>query len=257
MGLLRAVGHGVLAALAFVGQTVRLLLEATWYIVKGQLNVGLTVYQMSEAGVRSLPIAMLTVFVSGLVFCYYLVEQSSRWALQGYVGYAVAEAIFRELGPALAAVSVAARAGSAMTAELGSMTITEQVDALRAMGVDPVRYLVTPRLAAVVLMLPVAGLMADMAGIGGGYLMAALGDRLDPQIYLLSIRDNVPFWSLGAGLIKTLFFGMTIGIVACHYGLRCERGAQGVGRATTKCVVVCIVLIYLSDYFLTRLLYVY
>ncbi|MFQ6098609.1 MAG: MlaE family ABC transporter permease [Armatimonadota bacterium] len=255
MGPLRAVGHGFLAALTFVGQTVRLLAEAGWYIVRGQLGIGLTVYQMSEAGVRSLVLATLTVFVTGLVFCYYLVQQSARWALQGYVGYAVAEAIFRELGPVLAAGSVAARAGSAMTAELGSMVITEQVDALRALGVDPVRYLVSPRLAAMTLMMPVAGLMADMAGITGGYLMAAFGGGLEPEVYIVSIRDNVPFWSLAGGLIKTLFFGLTIAIVACHYGLRCERGAQGVGRATMRCVVMSIVLIYLSNYFLTTLLY--
>ncbi|MFQ6131511.1 MAG: MlaE family ABC transporter permease [Armatimonadota bacterium] len=259
VGLLAAIGSRVTALLNFVGQTVCLLLQAVSYLIRTRLKLGLTINQMSEVGVNSLPIALITVLFSGMVFCYYVVQQAVRYGGMQYVGWVLAEAVFRELGPVLAAIVVAARAGSAMTAELGTMTVTEQVDALRTLAVDPVHYLVVPRLVAAALMLPIVTLFADLAGIGGGYLVILLEARgaggMDPSMYLSSISANVNLWIPSAGLLKTLFFGMTIAIMACHYGLRCEKGAEGVGQAVMRCVVVCIVCIYISNYFLTNILY--
>jgi len=259
--LLAAIGSRVTALLSFVGQTVSLLFQALFYIVRARLKLGLTINQMSEVGVNSLPIALVTILFSGMVWCYYLVQQAVKYQGMQFVGWAVAEAVFRELGPVLTAVVVAARAGSAMTAELGTMTVTEQVDALRTLAVDPVHYLVVPRLVAAVIMLPIVTLFADLAGIGGGYIVAmtegAATGSIGASVYLSSISSNVTLWVVGAGLLKTLFFGMTIATLACYYGLRCEKGAEGVGRAVMKCVVVCIVVVYVSDYFLTKLLYPY
>ncbi len=251
---------GLEALLVFVGRTVVLLLQALAYAARGRVGLGLTVNQMSLAGVNSLPVAIVTIFFSGLVFAYYVAQQAVRYGGQQYVGWVVAEAIFRELGPALTAVVVAARAGSAMTAELGSMVVTEQVDALRALAVDPVRYLVVPRLVATALMLPVVTLFADVSGLAGGYLQAWYTQLqpiqgVDPGTYIASIGQNIEVWLLAAGLIKTFFFGIIIAIVACHYGLTCRQGAAGVGEATMQCVVVSILLVYISNYFLTLLLY--
>jgi phospholipid/cholesterol/gamma-HCH transport system permease protein len=257
-GLARATG--INALLVFVGRTVVLLLQAVAYVARGRVGLGLTIHQMSLAGVNSLPVALVTIFFSGLVFSYYVAQQAVRYSGQQYVGWVVAEAIFRELGPALTAVVVAARAGSAMTAELGSMVVTEQIDALRALAVDPVRYLVVPRLVAAALMLPVVTLFADVSGLAGGYVQAWYthlqpGGGVEPSVYLHSIAQNIELWIPAAGLIKTFFFGIIIAIVACHYGLTCRQGAAGVGEATMQCVVVSILLVYVSNYFLTLLLY--
>lgn len=253
--MLSRLGRNFIACLEFLGQTSVMTGQAAGYILRGAGGYRLAMAQMVAVGVNSLPIALLTISLSGMVFAYYLSEQALRYGQTQFIGMGVAEAIFREIGPVWASIVLAARAGSAMTAELASMTVTEQVDALRALAVDPVRYLVSPRLAATVLMMPVVTLLADYAGILGGLLVASLRGAADVHTYVTSITTLVDWDTPVRGLAKTFVFGLIIAITACHFGLTCQRAAEAVGRAVTHCVVVCIVLIFLSNYFLTRILY--
>jgi phospholipid/cholesterol/gamma-HCH transport system permease protein len=256
MWILGAIGRQALALLSFVGAASRLFFGASWHILRGRAGLRETLHEMEHEGVSSLLIATVTIVFSSMVFSYYIVGQSMRYFEAAFVGVLLSEAIFRELAPVLTAVVVAARAGSAMTAEIGSMTITEQVDALRALAVDPVQHLVAPRLLASVLMLPVLTIFADYTGLLGGLGVARLETpEIDAQSFFTAISTHIPFGIMARGLLKTVVFGAIIAVVGCHYGLRCERGAAGLGRSVTKCVVVCIVLIYITNFFLTKALY--
>ncbi|MGD8237793.1 MAG: ABC transporter permease [Armatimonadota bacterium] len=256
MWIFAPIGRHALALLSFVGGATRLFFGAGWYIVRGRAGLRETLHEMEHEGVSSLLIATVTIVFSSMVFAYYVVEQSTQYFEAGIVGVLLGEAIFRELAPVLTAVVVAARAGSAMTAEIGSMTISEQVDALRALAVDPVQHLVAPRLLASVLMLPVLTIFADYAGLLAGYGAARLQTHeIDAHSFFGAVSMHIPFGIVVRGLAKTVVFGVIIAIVGCHYGLCCERGAAGLGRCVTKCVVVCIILIYITNYFLTRALY--
>jgi len=255
MWIIGTIGRGTLGALAFVGQTGRLFLSASWYILRGRAGLRETLHEMEHEGVSSLLISTVTIVFSSMVFAYYVVGQSMRYFEGGFVGVLLGEAIFRELAPVLTAVVVAARVGSAMTAQIGSMTLTEQVDALRALAVDPVQQLVAPRLLACVLMLPVLTIFGDYTGLLAGLGAAMLEARIDPASFFGAIAMNIPFRIVAAGLVKTTVFGAIIATIGCHYGLRCELGAAGLGRCVTKCVVVCIILVYITNYFLTRALY--
>jgi len=255
MWIIGTVGRQALGLLSFVGQTSRLFFAACRYIVSGRAGLRETLHEMADGGVSSLLIATVTIVFSSMVMSYYIVGQSLRYFQGGFVGVLLGEAIFRELAPVLTAVVVAARAGSAMTAEIGSMTITEQVDALRALAVDPVKHLVAPRLLATVLVLPILTIFSDYTGLVGGLAVAWHRAHIDPQSFFAAISANIPFWVLARGLIKTVVFGAIIATVSCHYGLRCERGAAGLGRCVTKAVVVCIILIYITNFFLTLALY--
>ncbi len=250
------VGRQVVGGLSFVGQAARLFFGACYYIVRGKADVRETLHEMADEGVSSLLISTVTIVFSSMVFSYYVVEQSLRYFEGGFVGVLLGEAIFRELAPVLTAVVVAARAGSAMTAEIGSMTITEQVDALRALAVDPVQHLVAPRLLAVVLMLPVLTIFGDYTGMLGGFVVANWrAPQIDAATFFGALSAGIGFWVIAAGLIKTVVFGAIIATVGCHFGLSCERGAAGLGRSVTKCVVLCIILIYITNFFLTLVLY--
>jgi phospholipid/cholesterol/gamma-HCH transport system permease protein len=166
------------------------------------------------------------------------------------VGAVVGLAICRELAPVLTGVVVAARGGSAIAAEIGSMKVSEQIDALRSLAVDPVEYLVPPRLLAAIIMLPVVGAIADLAGICGGYLVAVHVEGVPASTFPDSIYQYLVPSDFFLGLLKTVFFGLIVAIVSCHQGFKTRGGATDVGWATTNAVVISIVLIYIADYFL-------
>ena len=239
----------------FIGGTTVLFGKTLGYIFRASVNLRDTIIQMSVIGVASLPIVLVTITFSGMVLALYSAQTLVAYGFAGqFVGGGVGLAIAREIGPVLAAVVVAARAGSAMAAEIGSMRVTEQVDALRALAVDPVQYLVVPRLIAAVVMLPIITILADIVGIAGGYAVAVVngvpgGGFIDSLRYLVEAQD------VTKGLLKTVFFGATIAIVGCYEGLETTGGATGVGRSTTRAVVLSIVLIYISNFFLTYILF--
>lgn len=212
------------------------------------------VLQMDIIGVGSLPLILLTGFFVGAVITLQMSKTLNQYGAQGEVGTVVAVTIVRELGPVLSAILVAGRNASGMASELGSMKVTEQIDAMRALGTDPVQKLVTPRLIATSTMLPLLTIIADFMGLVGGYIVACV---------MLSLTTSTQFWSsayqaleysdVAQGLVKPFVFAMIIALVGCHYGMETSGGTQGVGRATTQAVVVSSVWIIVLTFFIGKI----
>lgn len=255
LSAIAALGRYTLRALAFFGETTELHLRTLVHISRGGVEIRPTIHQMASVGVSSLPIVAITMLFSGMVMAFHVADQAVTMGASAYIGWAVAETMARELGPALTAIVVAARAGSAMAAELGTMKVTEQIDALRTMATDPVQYLVVPRYLAGLLTVPMLALIGDVVGVVGGYVMTWFTTGMTIDQYFNSIPPNMDPWTVVAGIIKALFFGIIIAIVGCHQGLYTEKASEEVGRATTRAVVYCIMLIYAANLALTVILY--
>ena len=212
--------------------------------------------QMAKLGVDSLPIVLITTTAAGMVFAVQTANEFVKLGAGSTVGGIVTIAMGRELVPILVGVVVAGRVGAAITAEIGSMKVTEQIDALRVMAVSPINYLVVPRFWACVLMIPILAVFANIFGSWGGYFVSDIYAGISFESYMLSIeRFCEPFDIIG-GLIKCMAFGAIIAVVGCHKGLTTVAGAEGVGIATTSSVVLSIILIFITNYFLSVLLYV-
>lgn len=209
--------------------------------------------QMDDLGVKSLSITGITAFSVGMSLALQTAHALSAFGGKMFTGQVVAVSIVRELGPVLTALMVGGRVGSGITAELGSMTVTEQVDALRSMAVSPIRRLVLPRVVAVVIMMPLLTAIADVLGIVGGLFIAVTDLQMTPSDYLNSVWQHLAIGDISSGLSKTLFFGLEISAIGCYNGLQVEGGASSVGRATTRTVVSASIAIIVSDFFLTRL----
>jgi phospholipid/cholesterol/gamma-HCH transport system permease protein len=213
-----------------------------------------TLDQMDIIGVGSLPIVMLTGFFIGAVMVLQTAAQFERFGQTSLVGDVVAISIVRELGPSITSLLVAGRCASGIASELGSMQVTEQVDAMRAMGTDPVKKLVTPRVIAGTLMLPLLTAISDFIGLVGGYLVSHFQLRLDPVQYWTRAIHALEFGELVQGMVKPLVFGFILSSMGCYYGLNVRGGTQGVGRATTQAVVTASVVILVTNFFITRTL---
>jgi phospholipid/cholesterol/gamma-HCH transport system permease protein len=238
----------------FIGET-SILLARTWrFIFRGRIDLRDTVSQMAFIGVASLPIVLITVAFSGAVLSLYMSQLVVKWGLGGYTGAVVGLSLAREIGPVLTSVVVAARAGSAIAAELGSMKVTEQIDALRALAVSPVQYLVVPRLLAGIVMLPALAVFADIVGTWAGYLVAVVNGVAGGG-YISSLKAQVVPYDVVMGLVKTVFFAVVIVIVGAQQGLRTTGGATGVGRSTTNAVVISIVIIYILNFCLAYVMF--
>jgi len=253
--LLGALGRQVLAFFRYFGQLTLLHWETWWGLLRGQVSLRETVKQMAFIGIGSLPVAVVTLAFSGMVLAYHVGHTASQFGVASLIGFGVAESVVRELGPVLVAFVVAARAGSAMAAELGTMKVTEQIDALRAMAVSPVDYLVLPRYVAGLILLPMLAFIGDVVGVLGGYLMAVISPYINEAMYFASIPGRVTPWDVSAGLLKTVAFGMVIVVVGCHQGLTCRMDSEEVGRATTRSVVYAIMLVYAVDVALNGIVY--
>ena len=240
--------------LTFVGESFLILLDALKRLFRRPFEWGETISQMAFIGVNSVPIVVLTGFFSGAVMSLYLTTFLGKYGAQQFVGATVALTLTREIGPVLAGIMVAARCGSAMAAQIGTMSVTEQIDALRMLSVHPTNYLVIPRLVASVLMLPILGLACMYSGIVGGALVARAGG-VPFVTFTSSVQSFVVPWDFIGGLIKTPVFGLIVAIVACQQGMRTSNGAVGVGRSTTNTVVVSMVLVYIANFFLAQILY--
>ena len=213
-----------------------------------------TLEQMDLIGVGSLPIVILTGFFIGGVMVLQTAAQFEKFGETALTGDAVALALVRELGPAITALLVAGRNASGIASELGSMVVTEQVDAMRALGTDPIRKLVTPRVVATLLMLPLLTVVSDFVGLCGGFFVAYFTLRLCAVQFWTRAIDALAFGDVVQGLAKPFVFGLIIATVGCYEGLRVKGGTQGVGRATTTAVVVSSVFILVVDTFITKLL---
>jgi phospholipid/cholesterol/gamma-HCH transport system permease protein len=210
-------------------------------------------HQMDEIGVKSVSITGITALFTGMVLALQTAYSLAAFGGKMFVGRVVSLSLVRELGPVLTALMVAGRVGSGITAEIGSMVVTEQVDALRAMAISPVRRLVVPRALATILMLPVLTALADVLGILGGLAIAIVELQMTLQDYLTSIWNQLQISDIGSGLGKTFFFGFEIALIGCANGLRVQGGAAAVGLATTRTVVLASISILVSDFFLTKL----
>jgi len=252
--MIASLGRQAIAAVAFVGDQVLLLASATGFAVRGRLGWRRTFQQMAIAGTDSLPIVFITLLFVGMAWGWNTARLMAQFGATSYFGGGTAVAIARELGPALCGVVVAARVGSAFAAELGTMTVTEQVDALRALAVNPVYYLVTPRVAACFVMLPLLIVVGDAAGIFGAFTVS-VHYGVTSGAYLNSMQQWLTPTDVYGGVAKGFLFGLIIALVGCRQGLRTTGGAAGVGRATISTVVLSIVLIYAANLLLTMLFF--
>ena len=251
---LRALGAFTLRFLEDTGTTARLLARAILSLRRRPYYLRNWSSQMLEIGNRSLPVVFVTAAFSGAVFALQVWEGFNRFGAGSLVGFAVALAMTRELIPVLAGIMVAGRAGSAMAAEIGTMVVTEQVDALETMATDPVKYIVVPRLFAGATMLPVLVIIGDVIGIWGGFVVAVEMLGLPATTYWNSAYDFLTLEDVAGGLIKSSVFGLLVALSGCTQGLLTTGGAQGVGRATTRAVVTASMAILISDFFLSKLI---
>lgn len=253
MRLVLIVGGGSLAACRDVGavtlfaaQSLAAMGRRPWYL--GQL-----VRQIQAIGYNSLPVVGLTAVFTGAALALNIYTGGGRFNAEQIMPQIVGLGITRELGPVLAALMLAGRVSAGIAAEIGAMRATEQIDALKTLSTDPFHYLIAPRLAAAILVLPLLTVAADAIGVGGGWLVASQSLGFNPAAYIRATVGFLRTWDIGSGLIKAAVFGFIIAIMGCYHGFKASGGARGVGRATTDAVVSAAVLIFASDYLLTTL----
>ncbi|MEA2564779.1 MAG: phospholipid/cholesterol/gamma-HCH transport system permease protein [Acidobacteriota bacterium] len=238
------------------GELASLTWRAFTAMLRPPYEIGLWVRQMEQIGVRSLGVAGITTVFTGMVMALQTSLSLPSLGVKYYIGAVVSKSLVRELGPVLVALIVGGRVGAGMTAEIGTMKVTEQIDALRSMAADPVKKLVVPKLVATLVMLPALTIIGDGLGILGGLVIAVTTLDLPAGLYLNDVFESLNFGDVASGVAKSFFFAYFIAIVGCYNGLNTKGGADGVGRATTNTVVLAAILVLISDFFLTKLFYV-
>ncbi len=255
MNFFAILGRAFLRIIYDCGGIFIFFLKSFFYFFSPPFRIGLLIKHMEFIGVKSFLVVFLTSLFSGMVTAYQINIALAKVGSQSVLGGVVALTLTRELGPVLTAVVVIARAGSAISAELGSMRITEQIDALKIMAVNPIQYLVSPRLWACILVLPLLTAIADLVGIAGGYIVGAFLVHIDPGILTARMKDMVELKDIMSGIFKSIFFGAFLVTVCGYKGYYASGGAEGVGRATTEAVVISTVGVLISDYILTTLFF--
>jgi phospholipid/cholesterol/gamma-HCH transport system permease protein len=248
-------GNRIISFLYFLGGIANLAIQTIYLTFTPPFNKDRFIEQAKKAGYDSFPIVSLVALFIGFIFALQTAYFMQRIGSEIYIASMVALSIVRELGPVITALVVAGRVGAAITAELGSMQVTEQVDALETLATNPIKYLVVPRFLALTLMMPLLTLYADAVGIFGSYLICISKIGISSSMYLHVTFDAVMFKDLFTGLFKTVFFGMIISLVSCYEGFRVEGGAEGVGQATMRSVVTTFILILVADSLFTALFY--
>lgn len=242
-------------ALLEMQEYVRLIYEAVWDTFTKPFYVHDVVEQFDSVGVGSLTVVLLTGLFTGAVLALQMGVSLDQFGARVYVGRVVSASMVRELGPVLTALMITGRVGSGIAAELGSMGVTEQINALRALGTDPIRKLVVPRILAGVCMVPVLTVLSDFMGVFGGWLIARYQLGVATSLYWTSVIDGLYLQDAWMGLLKPFILGFVIVTIGCHVGLRVTGGTQGVGRATTQAVVAGSVSVIAVDLFVTKLLF--
>jgi len=249
------VGRTVLAACLATGRLTLFALEGLSHIVRPPFYGRLFLRAMMEIGYMSLPVVALTAIFTGMVLALQSSTGLSRFSAGSAVASLVVLSVTRELGPVLAGLMVAGRVGAAMAAEIGTMRVTDQVDALTTLSTNPMKYLVAPRLLAGLIALPLLVVVADILGVLGGFIIATVKLGFNSGIYLANTLDFIETQDVVSGLVKAAFFGFLISLMGCYHGYNSKGGAQGVGAATTAAVVAASVLILAFDYVLTELFF--
>jgi phospholipid/cholesterol/gamma-HCH transport system permease protein len=253
--ILAPVGQITLAIFNDVGRLMVFLYNSLWHCVAPPTYLRLILQQMIRIGYNSLPVVGLTAFFTGGVLALQIYIGGARFNAESLVSSIVALGITRELGPVIAGLMVAGRVSAAIAAEIGTMRVTEQIDALVTLSTNPFKYLVAPRLIAAVLTLPVLVAVADIIGIQGGYIVGTRSLGFNSGVYLKNTVDFIQFSDVFSGLVKAAVFGFVIALMGCYHGFHSQGGAQGVGRATTNAVVSASILILACNYILTSLLF--
>ena len=248
-------GRRFMDFIRYAGGISILMGETLFWIPMPPLRRRQIVEQMSKIGVDSLPIVSLISLFTGMVLALQSAYQMQRFSAEMYIASLVAFSMTRELGPVLTALIVAGRVGASITAEIGTMQVTEQIDALETLATNPVKYLVTPRFIALIIMMPMLTLYSDIIGILGGYVIGVYKLGISHAMYMKNTWQPLKYKDIYTGLIKSFFFAIIICIVACYEGMTAKGGAEGVGRSTTSSVVVSFILIIASDCFFTALFY--
>jgi phospholipid/cholesterol/gamma-HCH transport system permease protein len=255
-GRIESLGQRVLDAVDSCGRFALLVWLTARSALRPRFPARETLRQIEAIGVRSTTIVVLTALFTGMVLALQTGIALARFGARPYVGSVIGLSLARELGPVLTALMVGGRVGAGITAEIGAMRVTEQVDAIRSMGADPVQKLVLPRVVAATLALPVLTVFANLLGVIGGLAISAAQFRIAPSFYLETIFNAVTVDDVLSGLAKTVVFGWIIAMVACFSALQTTGGTVGVGRATTRTVVTASVAVLISDFFLTQLMLV-
>ncbi len=255
MPVLSPLGRAFLAFATQLGEAVLLAVDSFRRLWTGRFEVKEMLDQMAFLGFGSIPIVALTSFSSGAVISLYTSDILAGYGAGSLAGGAIGLAATRELAPVLAGIMASARAGSAMAAQIATMAVTEQVDALRALSVHPTRYLVTPRLLAGLLMTPILALIGMYAAILGGMWVAAASAGVPTRVFIRSLEQFLEPKDVWGGLLKAMAFGFILSLVACQQGLRTQGGAVGVGQATTRSVVISMVAVYLVNFALSWVLF--
>ncbi|MHB8796957.1 MAG: MlaE family ABC transporter permease [Thermoanaerobaculia bacterium] len=255
MGFLEALGRLALVALEFHGRCISLLGLTVRGLFRRPFDGRAIATQVVRVGVDGLPVVLLTAVFTGAVLALQSYTGFQRFHAEAWVGSVVSLSMLRELAPVLTGLMVAGRSGSAMAAEIGSMRVTEQIDALVALATDPVQYLFVPRILAGIIVLPMLVVLANAFGILGGYLVAVRLLGANPVVYTENSFQFLDLNDLWSGLIKAAAFGLLITLIGCQQGFDTRGGAEGVGRATTAAVVLGSLAILVSDFFLTKVLF--
>jgi len=240
-------------ALVYVGGISDLGAQTIREAIRGPLETQLLLTQFEQVGVRSLSIVGITSLFIGMVLALQTAYSLEQFGVKLFIGKVVSLSLVRELAPVLMSLMVGGRVGAGITAEIGTMKVTEQIDALRAMATNPVRKLVVPKVLATTLMFPVLTIVSNAVGIFGGLVIAVANLHLTGNYYMRSVIDTVKYNDLASGIGKTFFFGFAVGLIACYNGLRTSGGADGVGRSTTVTVVMAAITVLIMDFFLTKL----
>jgi phospholipid/cholesterol/gamma-HCH transport system permease protein len=254
-GALDRLGRAVLAGVEEMGKIILLFISVLGWMFRPPLKLHNIFKQMEFVGVKSIFVVVLTGTFTGMVMALQGYHGFRMFSAESLVGSTVALGMTRELGPVLTSLMVTARAGSAMAAELGTMRVTEQIDALYVMAANPVKHLIVPRVIAGVLMVPLLTVVSDFMGILGGYFVGVHILNINSGVFIKNITRLVELNDIYNGLVKAACFGLILSLIGCYKGFNTYGGAEGVGRATTEAVVLASITILISDYFLTAIMF--
>ncbi len=255
MNFLQPIGRVFLGFLGTAGRLTLFTLSGVMHCFRPPFYFRIIGRAMVEIGYYSLPVVGLTAIFAGMVLALQSYTGFARFSAEGAIANVVVLSITRELGPVLAGLMVAGRIGAAMAAEIGTMRVTEQIDALTTLSTNPMKYLVAPRLIAGFTMMPLLVLVADIIGVFGGYLVASVKLGFNPANYIQNTWDFLEFHDVYSGLVKAAVFGFLVTLMGCYHGYHSKGGAQGVGQATTNAVVSASILILCFDYILTEIFF--
>jgi phospholipid/cholesterol/gamma-HCH transport system permease protein len=255
ISLFNAIGLWVLRFLDESGRVILLFYRTLIWTFRPPFDIQNLLKQIEEVGIKSIPVVLITGTFTGMVLALQSYTGFKRFNAEAFVGTVVALSMTRELGPVLSGLMVSGRVGSAMAAELGTMQVTEQIDALYTLATNPIKYLIVPRFLASLIVMPVLTVFTDVVGILGGYLVSVKLLGSNPTVYLRRTYDYLNVQDIYIGLFKALIFGMIIAIIGCYQGFNTQGGAEGVGKATTRAVVLSSLLILIANYFITAMFF--